>query len=84
MSVPFLGRLPIYRPIRIGGDTGRPIVVAEPESAAARAFRAVAEQAAAQVSIASYNRGDSADARALSVVVNHETSKCTKTHGGTL
>jgi len=56
MSVPFLGRLPIYRPIRIGGDTGRPIVVAEPQSAAARAFRAVAEQAAAQVSIASYNR----------------------------
>ncbi len=56
MSVPFLGRLPIYRPIRIGGDTGRPIVVAEPDSAAARAFRAVAEQAAAQVSIASYNR----------------------------
>jgi ATP-binding protein involved in chromosome partitioning len=45
MSVPFLG-----------GDTGRPIVVAEPDSAAARAFRAVAEQAAAQVSIASFSR----------------------------
>jgi ATP-binding protein involved in chromosome partitioning len=56
MSVPFLGRLPIYQPIRVGGDTGRPIVVAEPESAAARAFRAAAEQAAAQVSIASFNR----------------------------
>lgn len=56
MSVPFLGRLPIYQPIRVGGDTGRPIVVAEPDSAAAKAFRAVAEQAAAQVSIASYNR----------------------------
>jgi ATP-binding protein involved in chromosome partitioning len=56
MSLPFLGRLPIYQPIRVGGDTGRPIVVEEPHSAAARAFRAVAEQAAAQVSIASYNR----------------------------
>jgi len=56
MSVPFLGRLPIYRPIRIGGDTGRPIVVEEPDSAAARAFRKVAEQAAAQVSIASFSR----------------------------
>ncbi len=56
MSVPFLGRLPIYQPIRVGGDTGRPIVVAEPDSAAARAFRAVAEQAAAQVSIASYSK----------------------------
>ena len=52
----FSAGLPIYQPIRIGGDTGRPIVVAEPQSAAARAFRAVAEQAAAQVSIASYNR----------------------------
>ena len=56
MGVPFLGRLPIYQPIRVGGDEGRPIVVTEPESQAARAFRAVAEQAAAQVSIASYHR----------------------------
>ena len=56
MSIPFLGRLPIYQPIRVGGDTGRPIVVAEPESAAGRAFRKVAEQAAAQVSIASYSK----------------------------
>ena len=56
MSIPFLGRLPIYQPIRVGGDTGTPIVVSEPDSAAARAFRSVAEQAAAQVSIASFNR----------------------------
>jgi ATP-binding protein involved in chromosome partitioning len=56
MSVPFLGRLPIYQPIRVGGDTGRPIVVTEPDSVAARAFRKAAEQAAAQVSIASYHK----------------------------
>jgi ATP-binding protein involved in chromosome partitioning len=56
MSVPFLGRLPIYQPIRVGGDTGRPIVVTEPDSAAAKAFRHAAEQAAAQVSIASYHK----------------------------
>jgi ATP-binding protein involved in chromosome partitioning len=56
MSVPFLGRLPIYRPIRVGGDTGRPIVISEPGSVAANAFRKAAEQAAAQVSIASYHR----------------------------
>jgi ATP-binding protein involved in chromosome partitioning len=56
LQVPFLGRLPIYPPVRVGGDTGRPIVVAEPESGTARAFRAVAEQAAAQVSIASFSR----------------------------
>jgi ATP-binding protein involved in chromosome partitioning len=56
MEVPFLGRLPIYEPIRVGGDAGQPIVIAEPESQAARAFRTVAEQAAAQVSIASFSR----------------------------
>jgi ATP-binding protein involved in chromosome partitioning len=56
MKVPFLGRLPIYEPVRIGGDTGVPIVVSEPESAAAQAFIAAAERAAAQVSIASYKR----------------------------
>ncbi len=52
MGVPFLGRIPIYQPIREGGDSGNPIVLAEPESAAARAFFDVAERTAAQVSIA--------------------------------
>jgi len=33
-----------------------PLVISEPESPAGRAFMAAAEQAAAQVSIASYNR----------------------------
>jgi ATP-binding protein involved in chromosome partitioning len=52
--VPFLGRIPIYQPIRIGGDTGVPITVGEPQSVAARAFRGTAERLAAQLSIASY------------------------------
>jgi ATP-binding protein involved in chromosome partitioning len=56
MAIPFLGRLPIYEPVRVGGDTGRPIVVTEPQSLVAQAFRAVAEQAAAQISIASFTR----------------------------
>jgi ATP-binding protein involved in chromosome partitioning len=56
MDVPFLGRVPIYEPIRRGGDEGRPLVIAEPESPAARAFQQVAEQTAAQVSIASYRK----------------------------
>jgi ATP-binding protein involved in chromosome partitioning len=55
MDVPFLGEVPLNEPIRVGGDTGVPIVIAEPESAPARAFMSVAELAAAQVSIASYN-----------------------------
>ncbi len=56
MEVPFLGRIPIYEPIRRGGDEGHPLVIAEPDSPAALAFRQVAEQAAAQVSIASYRK----------------------------
>ena len=56
LGVPFLGAIPIYQPIREGGDSGVPIVVGEPESPPARAFMAVAEQAAAQLSIASYSR----------------------------
>ena len=56
LAVPFLGRVPIYEPIRVGGDEGVPIVVKEPESPAGRAFLAAAERAAAQVSIAAYRR----------------------------
>lgn len=55
MNTPFLGRLPIYQPIREGSDNGIPLVVAEPESPAARAFLTVAERTASQVSIAAHN-----------------------------
>ena len=54
MEVPFLGRLPIYQPIREGGDSGIPLVISEPDSVAARAFFTVAERTAAQVSIAAH------------------------------
>jgi ATP-binding protein involved in chromosome partitioning len=54
LGVPFLGRIPIYQPIREGGDSGVPLTVSEPDSPAAKAFMAAAERAAAQVSIASY------------------------------
>ena len=56
LGLPFLGRVPIYQPIREGSDTGIPLVIGEPESPAARAFMSVAEQTAAQISIASYQR----------------------------
>jgi ATP-binding protein involved in chromosome partitioning len=54
LNIPFLGRLPIYQPIRVGSDVGIPLVVAEPQAAATRAFFQVAEKVAAQVSIAAY------------------------------
>ncbi len=58
MSVPFLGRLPVYQPIREGSDRGVPLVVAEPASAAAKAFLTVAERTAAQVSIAAHKTAE--------------------------
>jgi ATP-binding protein involved in chromosome partitioning len=56
LGVPFLGGIPLYEPIRRGGDAGVPIVESEPESAPARAFLGVAERAAAQLSIASFQQ----------------------------
>ncbi|MGE0043909.1 MAG: Mrp/NBP35 family ATP-binding protein [Vicinamibacterales bacterium] len=54
LEIPFLGRLPIYQPIRVGSDVGIPLVIAEPDGPATRAFMQVAEQSAAQVSIAAH------------------------------
>ena len=51
MGIPFLGEIPIDTTVRLGSDEGRPIVIGAPESAAALAFRNVARQAAAQISI---------------------------------
>ena len=56
LGVPFLGRIPLYQPIREGGDSGVPLMIAEPGAPAARAIIMAAEQLAAQISIASYTR----------------------------
>ena len=56
LDIPFLARVPIYEPIRVGGDTGTPIMVSEPDSPAGRRFIEAAERAAAQISIASYQK----------------------------
>ncbi len=56
LGVPFLGGIPIYQPIREGGDTGVPLLISEPDSPAAKAIVDVAARAAAQVSIAAYKQ----------------------------
>jgi ATP-binding protein involved in chromosome partitioning len=56
LGIPFLGRIPLYQPIREGGDSGVPLMISEPDAPAARAITGAAERLAAQVSIASYNR----------------------------
>jgi ATP-binding protein involved in chromosome partitioning len=56
MSVPFLGSIPLYEPVRRGGDSGVPVVMSEPDAPPSRAILAAAERIAQQVSIASFAR----------------------------
>ncbi|MHB1585322.1 MAG: Mrp/NBP35 family ATP-binding protein [Acidimicrobiales bacterium] len=44
LGVPLLGQVPLVPALREGGDVGRPVVVAEPESEAAAAFSALADR----------------------------------------
>jgi ATP-binding protein involved in chromosome partitioning len=44
LDVPLVGQVPLVPALREGSDTGRPIVVSEPDSEAAEAFRAIAER----------------------------------------
>jgi ATP-binding protein involved in chromosome partitioning len=48
----FLGNIPIDQNVRIGGDTGKPIVVSYPESPVAKALTEIAQKLAAKVSVA--------------------------------
>ena len=54
MSVAFLGRLPVYTPIRIGGDRGVPLVIAEPTSVAGTAIFRLAERVAMRCAVAAH------------------------------
>ncbi|MET0650186.1 MAG: Mrp/NBP35 family ATP-binding protein [Pyrinomonadaceae bacterium] len=50
-GVPYLGAVPLGMAVREGGDSGVPIVVGDPASPQAEAFRRVAEEVARQISI---------------------------------
>jgi ATP-binding protein involved in chromosome partitioning len=41
-NVPFLGEMPIYTEIRLGGDQGQPVVISDPKGAPARTFLEIA------------------------------------------
>jgi ATP-binding protein involved in chromosome partitioning len=49
LHVPFLGEIPLDPKVAIGGDEGRPIVAADPDSPAARAYLSIAENVARQL-----------------------------------
>jgi ATP-binding protein involved in chromosome partitioning len=49
--IPFLGAVPMEQAVRIGGDTGKPVVTSPQDSAAAKAFKDIACQVAARISV---------------------------------
>ena len=57
-GVPYLGGAPIDQNVRIGGDTGQPIVVSHPNSPVALALTEIAQKVAAQVSINALSGGN--------------------------
>ncbi len=50
-NIPLLGKIPIDMAIREGGDAGRPVVDAQPDSAEAAAFKDIACKTAARISV---------------------------------
>jgi len=49
LHVPFLGEIPLDARIAIGGDSGRPIVAGEPDSAVTAAYMRLAESVRSQL-----------------------------------
>lgn len=50
-GVPFLGAVPMEAAVRQSGDSGQPVVIARPDSEAAKALRAISKQVAARISV---------------------------------
>lgn len=58
-KTPFLGKVPMDQNVRIGGDTGKPVVSSHPDSAVAKAFTEIAQTIAARVSVAAMTANNS-------------------------
>ncbi len=56
-DVPFIGVIPMDASVREGGDSGKPVVISNPDSPVSKALKTIAEDVAAKVSIAAM-RGD--------------------------
>lgn len=61
LAVPLLGEIPIEMPVREAGDEGTPVVIAAPDSAAAKAFIDMAARAAQEIASRDSNSGFSLD-----------------------
>jgi ATP-binding protein involved in chromosome partitioning len=55
-KVPFLGAVPMELSVRVGGDSGEPVVTSRPDSEAAKVLKSIAEQVAARISVEALNQ----------------------------
>jgi ATP-binding protein involved in chromosome partitioning len=55
-GTPFLGGIPMDPNVRIGSDSGRPIVATHPDAPVAQALRGIAQNVAARVSVAALSK----------------------------
>ncbi len=55
LTVPFLGRVPIELDVRVGGDSGKPITMANPNHPISKTFKEVASKIAASASVTTIN-----------------------------
>ena len=53
-NVEFLGAVPMESTVRIGGDSGKPIVESDPEFRSSTGIHSIAQQVAAKISIAAH------------------------------
>ncbi len=58
-GVPFLGEIPIDPEVRIGGDEGKPVVLASPDSPVSIALKEMAQKIAARISVVAIQGGSS-------------------------
>jgi ATP-binding protein involved in chromosome partitioning len=57
-GVPFIGAVPIDASVRAGGDGGVPVVISNPDSVAAKALHAIAEDIAAKISVSALHSAE--------------------------
>jgi len=55
-GIPYIGAIPIDPAVREGGDTGKPVAIASPDSPVAKALKAIACEVAAKISIAALEK----------------------------
>lgn len=57
-GIPFIGAIPMDPSVRVGGDSGEPVVATNPDSAVAQALKNVAEDIAAKISVAAVKQSN--------------------------